>query len=58
MFVRGDWIQDDGNQDVATRLLEACFEGWIWCSDNLQGLHEDRARQRADARPGPPDVAG
>ena len=34
VFVRGDWIQDEANQDIATRFLKASFKGWIFCRDN------------------------
>ena len=34
IFVRGDWISDPENQDVATRFLKASFRGWIYCRDN------------------------
>jgi NitT/TauT family transport system substrate-binding protein len=34
VFVRGDWIQDDANQDIARRFLKASFRGWIYCRDN------------------------
>jgi NitT/TauT family transport system substrate-binding protein len=34
VFVRSDWIQDEGNQDIATRFLKASFKGWIYCRDN------------------------
>ena len=34
IFVRGDWIADEANQDVATRFLKASFRGWIFCRDN------------------------
>jgi NitT/TauT family transport system substrate-binding protein len=34
IFVRGDWIEDEANQDVATRFLKASFRGWIYCRDN------------------------
>jgi NitT/TauT family transport system substrate-binding protein len=34
VFVRGDWIQDEHNQDVATRFLKASFKGWVFCRDN------------------------
>ena len=34
VFVRSDWIQDEGNQDIATRFLKASFKGWIFCRDN------------------------
>ncbi|HYN88176.1 MAG TPA: ABC transporter substrate-binding protein [Ardenticatenaceae bacterium] len=34
IFVRGDWIADEANQDVALRFLRASFRGWIYCRDN------------------------
>jgi NitT/TauT family transport system substrate-binding protein len=34
VFVRGDWIADEENQDIATRFLRASFRGWIFCRDN------------------------
>jgi NitT/TauT family transport system substrate-binding protein len=34
VFVRGDWIQDEANQDIATRFLKASFKAWIFCRDN------------------------
>jgi NitT/TauT family transport system substrate-binding protein len=34
VFVRGDWIADEANQDVARRFLKASFRGWIFCRDN------------------------
>jgi NitT/TauT family transport system substrate-binding protein len=34
IFVRGDWIADEANQDLATRFLKASFRGWIYCRDN------------------------
>jgi NitT/TauT family transport system substrate-binding protein len=34
IFVRGDWITDEDNQDVAKRFLKASFRGWIFCRDN------------------------
>ena len=36
VFVRGDWIADEKNQDIATRFLRASFRGWIFCRDNLE----------------------
>jgi NitT/TauT family transport system substrate-binding protein len=35
VFVRGDWIKDPKNQDIARRFLEASFRGWIFCRDNF-----------------------
>jgi NitT/TauT family transport system substrate-binding protein len=34
IFVRGDWIAEAENQDIATRFLKASFRGWIYCRDN------------------------
>jgi NitT/TauT family transport system substrate-binding protein len=34
VFVKGDWISDTKNQDIATRFLKASFRGWIFCRDN------------------------
>jgi NitT/TauT family transport system substrate-binding protein len=34
VFVRGDWISDEGNQDIAERFLKASFKGWVFCRDN------------------------
>jgi NitT/TauT family transport system substrate-binding protein len=36
VFVRSDWIEDDANQDVATRFLKASFKGWVFCRDNFE----------------------
>ena len=36
IFVRGDWISDTKNQDIAKRFLKATFEGWIFCRDNQE----------------------
>ncbi len=34
IFVRGDWLTDEANQDVTVRFLRASFRGWIFCRDN------------------------
>jgi NitT/TauT family transport system substrate-binding protein len=34
IFVKGDWIADENNQDIAKRFLKASFRGWIYCRDN------------------------
>jgi NitT/TauT family transport system substrate-binding protein len=36
IFVRSDWIEDEGNQDIATRFLKASFKGWVYCRDNQE----------------------
>ena len=34
IFVRGDWLKDQGNKSVAKRFLAASFKGWIYCRDH------------------------
>jgi NitT/TauT family transport system substrate-binding protein len=36
IFVRSDWIEEEGNEDVATRFLKASFKGWVYCRDNAE----------------------
>ncbi|HSC91443.1 MAG TPA: ABC transporter substrate-binding protein [Gaiellaceae bacterium] len=36
VFVRGDWISDQQNQDIATRFLKASLKGWVYCRDNAE----------------------
>jgi NitT/TauT family transport system substrate-binding protein len=36
VFVREDWIDDEQNQDIATRFLKASFRGWVYCRDNFE----------------------
>jgi NitT/TauT family transport system substrate-binding protein len=36
VFVRGDWISDQKNQDIAKRFLKATFKGWVFCRDNQE----------------------
>src|SRR5688572_5667546 len=36
VFVRSDWIEDEENQDIATRFLKASFKGWVFCRDNQE----------------------
>jgi NitT/TauT family transport system substrate-binding protein len=36
VFVRGDWISDEMNQDIAKRFLKATFKGWVFCRDNQE----------------------
>jgi len=33
VFVRGDWIAQPENQDIAVRFLRASFKGWMFCRD-------------------------
>jgi NitT/TauT family transport system substrate-binding protein len=34
LFARASWLAEAGNEDVATRFLEASFQGWIYCRTN------------------------
>jgi len=34
IFVRGDWIADEANQETAIKFLTGSFRGWIYCRDN------------------------
>ncbi|MCO5187491.1 MAG: ABC transporter substrate-binding protein [Anaerolineae bacterium] len=35
IFVRGDWLAEEGNEDIAERFLRGAFQGWIFCRDNF-----------------------
>jgi NitT/TauT family transport system substrate-binding protein len=34
VFARASWLAQPGNEDIATRFLEASFQGWIYCRTN------------------------
>ena len=34
VFARASWLAEPGNEDLATRFLEAAFQGWIYCRAN------------------------
>jgi len=34
IFVRSEWLAEEGNEEVAIRFLRATFQGWIHCRDN------------------------
>jgi NitT/TauT family transport system substrate-binding protein len=34
IFARAAWLEEEGNEDIATRFLRASFRGWIFCRDN------------------------
>jgi NitT/TauT family transport system substrate-binding protein len=36
IFARGDWLAEEGNEDIAVRFLRASFRGWMWCRDNFE----------------------
>ena len=50
VFVRGDWISDTKNQDIATRFLEGELPGLDLLPRQRGRVPPDRARQRDDAR--------
>jgi NitT/TauT family transport system substrate-binding protein len=35
VWVNADWIEGEGNEDIAVRFLKASFRGWIHCLDNF-----------------------
>jgi len=35
VFVRGDWIKDKDNEEVAKRFLAASDRGWIYCRNHV-----------------------
>jgi NitT/TauT family transport system substrate-binding protein len=35
IFVDGDWLAQDGNEEIALKFLRASFRGWIYCRDNF-----------------------
>ncbi|MCI0398411.1 MAG: ABC transporter substrate-binding protein [Chloroflexi bacterium] len=35
IFVRQEWLAEEGNEDIASRFLRATFRGWIHCRDNF-----------------------
>ncbi len=36
IFVRSEWLAEEGNEEVAIKFLRATFQGWIHCRDNAQ----------------------
>lgn len=35
VFVNGDWLAEEGNEELAIRFLKATFRGWVYCRDNF-----------------------
>ncbi len=33
LWARQSWLEEEGNEDVATRFLRASFKGWIYCGE-------------------------
>jgi NitT/TauT family transport system substrate-binding protein len=36
VFVNGDWLAEEGNEDIAVSFLKAVFRGWTYCRDNFE----------------------
>ncbi len=36
VFVREDWLAEEGNEDIAVRFLKGAFQGWVYCRDNSE----------------------
>ena len=36
IYARGEWLAEDGNEDVAARFLAASYQGWAACRDDAQ----------------------
>src|SRR5438445_792144 len=34
LFARDAWLKKSGNEDIATRFLQASFKGWVFCRDS------------------------
>ena len=34
VFVREEWLAEEGNEDIAVAFLKGTFRGWIFCRDN------------------------
>ncbi|WP_130799468.1 ABC transporter substrate-binding protein [Streptomyces otsuchiensis] len=37
IYARGDWLEDEANQDIAVQFLKATYQGWEHCRDDLEG---------------------
>jgi NitT/TauT family transport system substrate-binding protein len=35
VFVDGDWLAEEGNEEIAVQFLAASFKGWQFCRDNF-----------------------
>ena len=36
IYAQGDWLAEEGNEDIATRFLAASYQGWITCRDDVE----------------------
>jgi NitT/TauT family transport system substrate-binding protein len=34
IFARASWLDQDGNEELASRFLKASFQGWMFCRDH------------------------
>ena len=34
VFVNAEWLEEEGNEEIAVAFLKASFYGWIFCRDN------------------------
>lgn len=35
IFVRGEWLAEEGSEEIAVSFLKASFRGWAFCRDNF-----------------------
>lgn len=35
IFVNGDWLAEEGNEELAVKFLKASFRGWAFCRDEF-----------------------
>lgn len=45
IYARGDWLEAEGNQDIATRFLAASLQGWVTCRDNADHCVDSVVKQ-------------
>ncbi|MDP8959100.1 MAG: ABC transporter substrate-binding protein [Actinomycetota bacterium] len=36
VWVRQDWLAEEGNEDLTERFLRASFRGWVFCRENFE----------------------
>lgn len=40
IFVDGNWLAEEGSDEIATAFLKASFRGWAYCRDNVEACVE------------------
>ena len=40
LFVRGDWLEEEGSEETAVAFLKGTFRGWAFCRDNFDACVE------------------